>query len=264
MIRSPLSTTTVLDEMTDVVARAASPWAALLAATSLPYRFLQVLFFERVAELGPNAIHYGRALGTIANWSIAAFVLSRWGRAVWSRACRLPSRDAWRVPATALLSYLYVASIAELVYYASTITIVGPVLANAFAGLACGTMELNTRPSALEPVRNIARYSTRLRRLIALQFVFLVAVIVALANLYAAFGAGLWLAHAFGGAELVRWDVLLSGSNKHFFMLLIAGAIVAVEPFWIAAHVVLVRKAGVAESGDDLRTWFHQLQESWR
>jgi hypothetical protein len=86
---------------------------------------------------------------------------------------------------------------------------------------------------------------------------------VALINLFAAFAAGLWLAHAFGGAALVRWDILLSAANKHYILLLLAGAIVTIEPFWIAAHVVLVRKSGVAESGEDLRTWFRELQTRW-
>ena len=35
-----------------------------------------------------------------------------------------------------------------------------------------------------------------------------------------------------------------------------------IEPFWIAANVLLVRKAGAAESGDDLRVWFEELQRS--
>jgi hypothetical protein len=44
--------------------------------------------------------------------------------------------------------------------------------------------------------------------------------------------------------------------------MLIAGAILIVEPFWIAAQVVFVRKAGAEESGDDLRTWFDELQRA--
>jgi hypothetical protein len=59
--------------------------------------------------------------------------------------------------------------------------------------------------------------------------------------------------------NLARWDVLLSGANRHYLLLLLAGAIVIVEPFWIAAHVVLVRRAGVAETGEDLRMWFRAL-----
>jgi hypothetical protein len=42
----------------------------------------------------------------------------------------------------------------------------------------------------------------------------------------------------------------------------LAGALLIVEPFWIAAQVLLVRKAGAEETGDDLRTWFEELQRA--
>ena len=38
--------------------------------------------------------------------------------------------------------------------------------------------------------------------------------------------------------------------------------IVIVEPFWIAAHVIFVRKSGAVESGDDLRSWFEELRRT--
>src|SRR5438094_331428 len=79
LIRAPLSTTSVLDEMSDAVALAAVPWAGVLVLTSLPYYFLQVLFLERLAEVGNAASHYGRALGALANWTLLAFVVSLWG-----------------------------------------------------------------------------------------------------------------------------------------------------------------------------------------
>lgn len=266
MIRAPLSTTSVLDETTEVVSRAAAPWAAVVAATSLPYRFMQVLFIERVVELGGNATHYGRALGAIANLTLVAFIVSRWGRAVWARACRLseangvtPGREVWRVPFVAFASYLFVSAIAELLYYATSFTLVGPPLAMMFAGLAIGTIELNTRPGIMPPLRVMAHYSNVSRQLAALVFIFFVATGVAFINLFASFAAGEWLVHAFTSVNLARWDILLSFKNKHFIYLLIAGAIVIVEPFWIAAHVVLVRRAGVAETGEDLRRWFRGL-----
>lgn len=270
MTRAPLSTTSVLDEAANVVARAAAPWAAVVVATSLPYRFLQILFIERVAELGSNATHYGRALGEIANLAILAFILSRWGRAVWARACRLseaegarPGREVWRVPFVAFVSYLFVAALAELLYYATAITFIGPIFALMFAGLAIGTFELNTRPGLAAPLRLIAHYSRTSRQLAAFLFVFFVATQIAFINLATAFNAGEWLVHAFANVNLVRWDVLLSFANRHYVLLLIAGAVATVEPFWIAAHVVLVRRAGVAETGDDLRMWFRELQARW-
>ncbi len=270
MIRAPLSTTSVLDETAEVVARAGAGWAAIAAATSVPYRFLQILFLERVMELGANAAHYGRALNRIADLVLLAFLLSRWGRAIWARACRLaeqqdgaPGREVWRIPMVALLSYVFTATLAELLYYLTAITFIGPILAAAIAALAIGTFELNTKPGLLPPLRLIAHYARTSKQLFAFLFVFAAAVLIAFINIMAAFGIGGWLLHAFGGLNLARWDMLLSMRNKHFLRLVFAGAIVAVEPFWIAAHVVLVRKAGVAQTGEDLRIWFRRLQEKW-
>jgi len=270
LIRAPLSTTSVLDETAEVVARAGAGWAAFVAATSLPYRFLQILFLERVMELGSDASHYGRALGQIADVAIVAFVVSRWGRALWARACRLAEeqesasrREVWRIPPVALLSYFFTATLAELLYYSTAITIIGPILAPAIAGLAVGTFELNTKPGLLPPLRLIARHARASKQLFAFLFVFTAAVLIGFINIVAAFSLGEWMLHAFGSLNLARWDMLLSMRNRHFIRLVFAGSIVAVEPFWIAAHVVLVRRAGVAETGEDLRIWFRRLQEKW-
>src|SRR5260370_22890452 len=52
LIHAPLSTTSVLDESTDIVSMVASPWAAVALATSIPYRSLHALFIARLIELG--------------------------------------------------------------------------------------------------------------------------------------------------------------------------------------------------------------------
>src|SRR6185503_12059635 len=48
LIRAPLSTTSVLDESAAVVRATVTPWAALLLATSIPYRFMQIVFADRL------------------------------------------------------------------------------------------------------------------------------------------------------------------------------------------------------------------------
>jgi hypothetical protein len=85
---------------------------------------------------------------------------------------------------------------------------------------------------------------------------------VALVNLAAAFQLGAWLAGAIGGFDAPRWQLLFSGDNRRFMLILAAGAVIVVEPFWIAANVVYVRKAGAEESGDDLRAWFDELRRA--
>jgi hypothetical protein len=269
LIHAPLSTTSVLDEATDIVSMVASPWAAVVIATSIPYRFLQALFIDRLIEVGPDASRYGTLLGTTANLAIVAFVLALWGRAVFARACRLaasrgeaPAGEAWRVKPVALTSYIFTGTLAELIFYATLFSGIGTVLAAVVGGLAIGTMELNERASVLGAVRLIARYGRETRILTALVIVFACAGVVAFINVMATFNFGMWLADVFLGVDLSRWNALFSGHNRRFVLAGIAGAWIAIEPFWIAANVVLVRKAGAAETGEDLRVWFDEVRES--
>ena len=254
LIHAPLSTTSVLDEATDIVSMVASPWAAVVIATSIPYRFLQALFIDRLIEVGGDATHYGTLLGTTANLAIAAFVLALWGRA--------PAAEAWRVSPVALTSYIFTGTLAELIFYATLFSGVGALMAAIVGGLAIGTMELNERASVLGAIRLIGRYGRELRIVTALVIVFACAMVVAFINVMATFNFGMWLADVFLGADLSRWSALFSGHNRRFVLAGIAGAWIAIEPFWIAANVVLVRKAGAAETGEDLRVWFEEVRES--
>lgn len=246
----------------------AAPWAGLLVATALPYRFLQALFFDQLLEVGGKASQYGRLLGGTANLTVVAILLALWGRAVYARACRLamgrgatPGRDVWRVPAAALVSYVFTSSVVLLLGPLSVFTCVGVWFVSILAGLAIGTMELNERVSVLEPFRLIGRYA-RTGALFGLSLVFFCALFVALVNLAAAFALGVWALGALGGFDAPRWELLFTGGNRRFILLLVAGAFVTVEPFWIAAHVVFVRKAGAQERGDDLRAWFEELRRT--
>ena len=271
MIRAPLSTTSVLDETTDAVARSAAPWAGVLIATSIPYRFLQVLFIERLVELGSSATHYAIALGELANWTTLAFVISLLGRAVYARAIRLaeaggeaeegPRRITgapFRVPPVALFSYLYTAVFAELTFVLSLLTIVTIPLAIMLSGIAVGTMELNRKAGLRPPLRLIVRYLKSSRTLLAVVLIFAIALLMAWINLYAVAEVALWLSNAFAGADTARWARLIGSS--HFRWLSFAGAVLTIEPFWVAANVILVRKAGAEESGEELRLWFRELQ----
>jgi len=268
LIRAPLSVTSVLDEATEVVSMTAAPWAGVLVATALPYRFLQALFFDQLLEVGKEASQYGRLLGGTANLTVAAILIALWGRAVYARACRLamgrgatPGREVWRVPAAALVSYFLTSSTVLLIGTLSVFTCLGLWIVSIVAGLAIGTMELNERVSVVEPFRLIRRHA-RAATLVGMSFVFFCALFVAFANLAAAFGLGVWALSAIGGFDAPRWERLFSGENRRYILMLTAGALVAVEPFWIAAHVVFVRKAGAQERGDDLRAWFEELRRT--
>lgn len=247
----------------------AAPWAGVLIATALPYRFLQAVFLDQLIEVGANASSYGNLLGATANMIVAAILLALWGRAVFARACRLamgrgtaPGREAWRVPPAAFASYVLTASAAILAGYVTLFTVIGFIVAVMFAGMAIGTMELNERAGILSPFRIIGRHARTVGIPLALVFVFFCALFVALANLLAAFGLGIWLVSAIGGFDAPQWHRLFSAENRRYLLMLFAGAVVLVEPFWIAAHVVFVRKAGAEESGDDLRAWFAELRRA--
>jgi hypothetical protein len=148
-----------------------------------------------------------------------------------------------------------------LIGYATLFTCIGFIAAVIFAGLAIGTMELNDRVSLVRPFQLMFRYTRHMRIPFALSVVFFCGLFVALANLAGAFSVGTWVAGALGGFDAPHWQTLF-GSNRRYILMLCAGAFAAVEPFWIAAQVVYVRKAGVEESGDDLRTWFEELRRN--
>jgi len=268
LIRAPLSVTSVLDEAADVVS-ITTPWAAVLILTSLPYRFLQAVFLDQLMEAGGTAYRYGNLLGGTANLIVLSILLALWGRAVYARACRLalgrgstPGRETWRIPFVAFVSYVLTASVAIFAGYLALFTFIGFIVAVMFAGIAIGTMELNESTGLLAPFRVMGRYARRIGIPLALVFVFFCATFVALVNLAAAFSLGRWLVTAIGGFDAPHWELLFSGGNRRFWLMLFAGAILIVEPFWVAAHVVYVRKAGAVESGDDLKAWFADLRRT--
>jgi hypothetical protein len=269
LIRAPLSTTSVLDEAAEVVAATLSPWAALLILTSLPYRFLQAIFLDQLFEVGSEATQYGNLLGGTANLIVATVLLNLWGRAVYARACslalgrgRVTGREPLRIKPAAFACYVLTASAAMLTGWLTLFTIFGFVVAVMFAGLAVGTYALNERVSLRAPFRLIFRYSKRVQIPFAMAFVFFVAMLIGALNI--SFGLGLltWLAGAIGGFDAPNWELLFSPGNRRYWFVLFAGALVLLEPFWVAAHVIYVRKAGAEESGEDLRTWFHELKEA--
>ena len=269
MIRAPLSTTAVLDEAADSVRLAAAPWAGVLIVTAIPYRFAQAIFVDRLYELGGDASHYGNYLSYVATMTMLAFVISRWGRLVFARAIRLagetgdpPRRDALRITPAVFLNYLYLSAAAEFLSAMTLIICIGPPLLTMFSGLAIGSAELNDQPSVLGPFRAIRRYGREMKIVFALLLVFGCALVVAAVNVAAAFGIGMWLAGSVGGWDVQRWAMLIDPNNRRFVLMMLAGAVIALEPFWIAAHVTLVRRAGAEESGDDLRAWFEELQST--
>lgn len=267
-MRAPLSTSAVLDEAAETVAVTAAPWAGLLIATTLPYRFAQVVFLDRIFEAGTQASRYGNALTSAARTVVLAFLLATWGRAVFARACRLaaargtrPGREVWRVPRAALTSYALLAITGLWLSVLLMPTIIGYAVALMFGGLAIGTFEFNERVSLAAPFRILFRNVRAVHILAALFCIFVIGFVVALVNVLATFAIGLAAATAMG-ADSPHWTVLFGFGNRTFRLLVLAGAMVVLEPFWIATNVVFVSKLRSRESGDDLRAWFDEVRSA--
>src|SRR5205085_2714118 len=179
LIRAPLSTTAVLDEAADSVRLAAAPWAGVLIVTSLPYRFAQAIFVDRLLDLGGDAAHYLNYLSMVATFTMIAFVVSRWGRLVFARAIRIaaesgeaPRRDALRVSPAVFLNYLYISSFTEFLSVMTMIVCIAPALVTMLSGIAIGSAELNDHPSIAAPFRRISRYGRELKTSAALMLIF--------------------------------------------------------------------------------------------
>jgi hypothetical protein len=269
LIRAPLSTTAVLDEAAEIVSITLSPWAAILLLTSLPYRFLQAIFLDQLFEVGSSATRYGNLLGGTANLIVGTVLLTLWGRAVYARACtialgrgRVTGGEPFRVKPAAFACYVLTAAAAMLLGWVSLFTIVGFVGAVMFAGMAVGTYSMNERVSLRQPFRLILQYSKHVKIPFAIAFVFFVALLIAAINIAFALSLLTWLTGAIAGIDAPHWERLFSIGNRRYLLVLFAGALVVLEPFWVAAHVIYVRKAGAEESGEDLRTWFRELREA--
>ena len=265
MRAGPFTTSSILDEAVDVVRRLPGSAVAIPILCSLPLRFLQIAFVRELFMLKGEAAHYRTSLTILASWIIAALLLSSWGRVVFARACRIGDgarlRDSMRVPLAALLDFVIISLLMEILIWIASFTIVAPVLATIVTGVAIGAIEQFRRPGVIEPLRVVSRHLRHTRVLIGIFLTMLTGAIVALANLYFAFRLLLMIAGAFSLLDLQVWSGLLSPANGHFVSLVGAGAILAAEPFWICANVVFVRRAGSAQSGEDLTLWFQQLRE---
>ncbi|HWN44213.1 MAG TPA: hypothetical protein VNW71_18460 [Thermoanaerobaculia bacterium] len=269
-----VSVTAVLDEAAELVPRELASWAGLLALTSLPLRFLEAHFLNRLFQLGDNATDYVNYLLSLS-WLVAfALLPALWGRAVFARACALAlsGRAAGRgAPLRALrpsfpsfAAYAYVATIAELLLILFGWTVVALPLLALYAGLAAATAYLQERPGPLAslalPIRTLRPFFPFL----GLTAIFAVALLLALINLFFLFALGFWLAGGASGLDLSWWQVTLTPDNQQYLLLLIACAVTVVEPFWIASLVAAVRRVRARESGEDLAAWFADIRNKDR
>lgn len=248
-------------------------WAGLLALASLPLRFAQVHAAERLAQLGADADGYLGHLTALSALVTLLLLPALWARAVFTRACarRLAGQAgaagevavaaALRLPAAGFASYLYTAALAEMLLLGLGWTGIALPLVALAGGLAAAISPADEKPGPFASLASLARKAPPLPVGIGLALVFALAVLVAFANLYAAFQLGLWLAGAAPGLDASWWRVALSADNRLFLFFLAAGALTLVEPFWLAALTAAVAAARSRQTGEDLRARFAELQE---
>lgn len=264
----------VLDEAAELVSRDVPGWAALLALTSLPLRFLEAHFFNRLLQLDQLAPDYVSYL-TALSWLVAfAFLPALWGRAVYAHACSLafsgqsgrsgsrqvPVSLVLRLPLRTLVSYFYAATVAELLMVLVGWTWIAVPLLALYAGLIAATAPLQERPGLLAPLALPLRQLRPLFPFLGIMVVFVLAVPIVMLNLFVLFQIGLALATGSSGLDLSWWNATLSLENQQFVILVIAGTVTVLEPFWIAALVAAVRRARAQESGEDLAAWFADIR----
>jgi len=272
------STVAVLDEAGETVRRVA-PWVGALWLFSLPLRLLQVQFFVETARLDRQASYHGDYLDGLALAALAAFLPACYGRAVFVRACtlalhsrRAPGPETWRTPAAGLASYLYTALLTELLFFALLVTVIGVPVCILFAGLAAATAPRITRVGVVQPVREILRTSYHVGTYLGVVSIAGLALLLAWINLYFASLLGCRLGEALGADPLPCTRILRPAAWFGVVqmpwpaetlpkLLFLVGAILLVEPFWLAALVGCVMRSTYRETGEDLRQWFHKLRQ---
>jgi hypothetical protein len=272
------------------VVRTVPEWAAVLALASLPLRLLEVHFANRLLQLGAQAGSHLHHLLSISWLVTLALLPALCGRALFARACamalqsgtRVSAGLALRLPGAGLVGYLYAATVWTGLFQALGWMIFPLPLLALGSGLAAATAQLTgdagdaggagdaagtgsggeppARPGPLASLARALRGAPPPATCVGLAVTFGVALAVAALNLYALVRVCLWLAGGVSGLDLAAWSLVLGAGNRHFLLLLAAGAVALVEPFWLAALVVAVRAARARESGEDLVARFAELR----
>jgi len=273
MARDLLSPVGILDATHGAVVRIAAPWLGVLWLLTLPYRFVQIFFARELINLGRQAPDYAGHLETIAWVMFAMLLLAVWGRAIYVRACLLGLQsgarvglEALRVPAAQLMNSLYGALVVEVLFALTAwMFVIAPLLA-APAGLVYVAALRTERPGVIRPIVEVGRLMLGLKSMSGLLATFVVALFVSYVNVVMAFRGGLWALSAIGGDELARWEHLLRSlpiggipAEPLFSLVCLAGALLIVEPFWLAALTVYVHRTRLRQSGEDLRLRFRLM-----
>lgn len=266
--------TGLIDESSRRVARELRGAAGWLILLSLPLRFLEAQILTRAGSLDPTAGSGGAwaYLGTLSLLATLALVPALWARLAFVRAAaaaragrfRAEQPDlgrAVRVPTASFVATLYLTLVAQALLFWGLVTILAVPFALVLSALGAAASPYFLRVDPWSPWRELGRSAPPFRIAFGLCFVFLLAWVIALINLFAAFFLGSWLAiGAFPGFDEAWWSAVLAPSNAAYSYLILAGAMLVVEPFWLAAWSAAVGDRRARDTGDDLRAWFVELR----
>jgi len=255
----------LIDDAADVVGRLPE-WVGLLWLSAMPARLLLAFLWIRLIELGPEAVHYGDWVRRMAWLLLLAWLGSLWGRQVFVGACRhaLQSerpapRALLRVPTREMAGHLAAALAVEVLFWALLPTLVAPLFLLVPAGLAAAAAPAGG-PGPLESLGALWRGIGPVGRLIRLVLLFAVLVPVAAINLHFFAGALIWLAGGVASFDVTGWRRVLDWGVPSYRVLLLIGALLLLEPVWLAALTVHVERVRARGTGDDLRRWFAELR----
>jgi|CXWL01.1.fsa_nt_gi hypothetical protein len=266
--------TGLVDESARRVARELRGEAGLLVLLSLPLRFLEAQILTRASSLEVTA-GSGAAwayLGTLSLLATGALVPALWARLVFVRAATAARAGRFRsgevdlgrtlaVPPANLVGAAYLLAAAQALLFWGLPTLLGAPLAIALSALAAAASPYFERVGPWAPWRELGRSAPPVRIAVGLCAVFACAWVIAAVNLIAAFTLGRWLVTgAVPGFDEAWWGAVLSPGNGAFLYLLLAGAVLIVEPFWLAAWSAAVGDRRARDTGDDLAAWFGELR----
>jgi hypothetical protein len=272
--RDLLSPIGILDETHGAVQRIAAPWLGVLWLGLLPFRFLQAHFVRELFHLGGAAGEYGSYLEGLAWMVFASLVPAVYARCVYVRATFLGLQsgarvgaEALRVPLKQFLTALYLTLLAEVLFSLTVWMFITVPFLVLFGGLAVVVAARVERPGLLRPLGETLRLMAGVRALSGIVFAFTLALGAVFVNVYMAFRLGLWALDALGGEGLSRWELLLRPIHPRFpllpadpltLVICIAGTLLIIEPFWLAALSVYAHRADQRQTGEDLRLRFRQ------
>ena len=252
----------IIDEAGDIVSRAAG-FVGLLWITSLPARLSLAWFLARLFVLRKEAGHYGNELSRLAWLTLLLWLLSLWGRHAFVRASRHSLQSTLPPPANLLrgsmdgfLAYAISAAVIEFFFWLLMVTFAMPAMLLLLAGVAAAADPKTPRTALKTVFDGIGS----LWMLLRLSFFFLLALAVVLINLHSFAQSALWAASGLAPVDVAVWTHLLEYENPAYALLLIAGATLLLEPFWLAALTVHVERVRARGSGEDLRRWFDGLR----